>query len=133
MRNRWVARVMPEQKHRPARGQTTVRPRISAHLAASPGVWRLAALGFAAKGVLYVIAGGTVAWAALTVGGRAMGTRGALRLLVALPLGRLLVAVVAVGLCGSCCAASCRSLCHLRREGYQSIAARACCGAWAMP
>ena len=83
-----------------AGGQPTTRPRVSEQLAASPWVWRLATLGYAAKGLLYVIAGGTVALATVRVGGRAMGTRGALSLLVALPLGRLAVAVVAVGLSG---------------------------------
>jgi hypothetical protein len=91
---------MLEQEHQPARGQTNVRQRISARLVASPWVWRLASLGYRAKGVLYAIAGGTLAWAALTASGRAVGTRGALTLLVALPFGRLAVAFVAVGLCG---------------------------------
>jgi hypothetical protein len=57
-------------------------------------------LGYGAKGLLYVIAGGTAAVAAVQVGGRMIGTRGALALLVALPLGRLAVAFVAVGLYG---------------------------------
>jgi len=83
-----------------AGGQTTARLRIAEQLAASPWVWRLATLGYAAKGLLYVIAGGTVGVAAVQVGGRAMGTRGALTLLVALPFGRLAVAFVAVGLYG---------------------------------
>lgn len=100
MRNRRVARAMPKQEHQPVRGQPTAPSHISTHLAASLWVWRLAPLGFAAKGVLYVIAGGTVAWAAMHVGGRALGTRGALLLLITLPLGRLLVIFVAIGLCG---------------------------------
>ena len=83
-----------------AGGQTSARLRISEQLAASPWVWRLATLGYAAKGLLYMIAGGTVAMAAVQVGGRAMGTRGALTLLLALPFGRLAVAFVAAGLYG---------------------------------
>ena len=74
-------------------------PPAPTRLAASPLVRRLATLGYAAKGVLYVIAGGTAA-AAVRVGGRVRGTRGALDLLVALPFGRLAVALVAVGLYG---------------------------------
>jgi hypothetical protein len=91
---------MPEQEHLRARGQTNARPRPSAQLVASPWVWRLASLGFAAKGLLYIIAGSTAALAAVQVGGRMIGTRGALNLLVASPFGRLAVAFVAVGLCG---------------------------------
>ena len=91
---------MLEGEHQPAHARTPTHARLSDQLVASPWVWRLATLGFAAKGLLYVIAGGTVAWAALTVGGRAIGTRGALTLLVALPFGRLLVMFVAIGLCG---------------------------------
>ena len=47
-----------------------------------------------------MIIGGTAALAAVTVGGRVIGTRGALNLLVARLFGRLAVALVAVGLCG---------------------------------
>jgi len=100
MGNQRMRRPMPEQEHRPTRGQTDTRPRISARLAASPWVWRLASLGFAAKGLLYMIVGATAALAAVHLGGRMIGTRGALNLLVARPFGRLAVALVAVGLCG---------------------------------
>jgi hypothetical protein len=95
-----VAREIAEQERGPARGQPGARHHLAGRLAASPWVWRLATLGYAAKGVLYVITGGTVAVAAVQVGGRALGTRGALTLLIALPFGRLVVAVVAAGLCG---------------------------------
>jgi hypothetical protein len=91
---------MPEQQSRAVLGQPAARSRIAEQLATSPWVWRLAMLGYAAKGLLYIIAGSTVALAAVQVGGRAMGTRGALNLLVTLPFGRLAVALVAVGLSG---------------------------------
>ena len=91
---------MAEQEYRPVHRQSNTRLRIATQLAASPWVWRLAMLGYGAKGLLYVIAGGTAAVAAVQVGGRMIGTRGALALLVALPFGRLAVAFVAVGLYG---------------------------------
>jgi hypothetical protein len=50
--------------------------------------------------LLYVIVGGTAALSAVKVGGRVRGMRGALFLLVAQPFGRMVVALVAVGLCG---------------------------------
>lgn len=74
--------------------------RIPKQLAANPWVYRLARLGYGAEGLLYLIVGGTAASAAVKVGGRVRGSRGALNLLVAQPLGRLAVALVAVGLCG---------------------------------
>jgi hypothetical protein len=63
-------------------------------------VWRLAKLGYCAKGLLYMIVGITAALAVMHVGGRVRGTRGALNLLVDSPFGRLAVALVAAGLCG---------------------------------
>ena len=69
-------------------------------LAASPWVARLARLGYAAKGLLYVIVGGTLAFAATGFGGRPVGLRGALRVVVAQPFGRVGVALVALGLFG---------------------------------
>jgi hypothetical protein len=63
-------------------------------------VYRLARLGFAAKGLLYVIAGATAALAVVKIGGRPVGTRGALNLLAGQPFGRAGLALVAVGLGG---------------------------------
>jgi hypothetical protein len=88
------AGLNPEQK------QTEARPRISDLLAANPWVFRCARLGYASNGLLYVIVGSTVALAAVNVGGRMRGTRGALDLLVTQPFGRLAVTLVAIGLCG---------------------------------
>lgn len=80
--------------------QTNAVVRISEQLAASPWVRRLAQLGYGAKGLLYVIVGGTALLAVVNVGQRVRGTRGALNLLVASPVGRLGVTFVAVGLGG---------------------------------
>ena len=91
---------MPEQEKRLAWGRWDAFARISEQLAASPRVYNLARLGYAAEGLLYLIVGGTASLAAVKVGGRVRGTRGALDLLVAQPFGRLVVALVAAGLCG---------------------------------
>ena len=80
--------------------QTNAVVRISEQLAASPWVRRLAQLGYGAKGLLYVIVGTTALLAVVNVGQRVRGTRGALNLMVASPVGRLGVAFVAVGLGG---------------------------------
>jgi hypothetical protein len=69
-------------------------------LAGSLWVERLARLGYAAKGLLYVIAGCTLVFAAIGFGGRAVGLRGALRFVIAQPFGRLTVGLVALGLAG---------------------------------
>jgi Domain of Unknown Function (DUF1206) len=90
----------PERENPPPPARMSARPRISDILAANPWVFRCARLGYASNGLLYVIVGSTAALAAVNVGGRVRGTRGALNLLVAQPFGRLAVAAVAVGLCG---------------------------------
>lgn len=100
MGNGLVSKAVSEEENRPARGRAVALARISERLAASPWVYRLARLGYAAEGLLYVIVGGTASLAAVNVGGRVRGTRGALSLIVAQPFGRLVVALVAVGLCG---------------------------------
>lgn len=83
MENGLVTRAMPERESRPARARAVALARISERLAASPWVQRLARLGYAAEGLLYVIVGGTAALAAMDVGGRVRGTRGALDLISA--------------------------------------------------
>jgi hypothetical protein len=80
--------------------QTNAILRIFEQLAASLWVRRLAQLGYAAKGLLYVIVGATAVLAVINLGQRVRGTRGALNLVVASPFGRLGVAFVAVGLGG---------------------------------
>ena len=95
-----MTKAVSDEENRPARGRWDAFARTSERLAASPWVYRLARLGYAAEGLLYVIVGGTASLAAVNVGGRVRGTRGALDLIVAQPFGRLIVALVAVGLCG---------------------------------
>lgn len=100
MGNGSVTPAVPEQESRPARVRMHPRPRISEQLAVNSWVVRSARLGYAAKGLLYVIVGGMAALAATGNGGRPMGTRGALNIVVAQPFGRVGVALVAVGLGG---------------------------------
>lgn len=67
---------------------------------ASPWVERLARLGYAAKGVVYVVVGVLALRMALGAGGGARGTRGALREVVSGPFGQVMLGLIAVGLCG---------------------------------
>ena len=92
--------AMSDEENQPTRRHGDAFARLFEQLAASPWVYRLARLGYAAEGLLYLIVGGTAALAAVKVGGRVRGARGALDLLVSQPFGRLVVALVAVGLCG---------------------------------
>ncbi len=68
--------------------------------AASPWVERLARLGYAAKGAVYIVVGLLAAMAAFGRGGKTTDTRGALATIVAQPFGRVLLGTVAVGLAG---------------------------------
>lgn len=67
---------------------------------AGPGVQRLARLGYAAKGVVYVIIGIIAADAALTPAEQVEGSSGALGTILRQPFGKVLLAVVALGLAG---------------------------------
>jgi hypothetical protein len=98
--NGLVTKAVHDEENRPARGHWDAFARISEQLADRPWVYLLARLGYAAEGLLYVIVGGTASLAAVNVGGRVRGMRGALNLIVAQPFGRLVVALIAVGLCG---------------------------------
>ena len=66
------------------------------------GSWieRLARAGFAAKGVVYLLIGTLALLAAAGAGGETTDTRGALGVLLRQPLGRVLLALLAVGLAG---------------------------------
>lgn len=66
---------------------------------AAPWVQRLARLGYAAKGVVYVIIGGVAAQAAFG-GERVQGSEGALVTVLHQPFGRVMLAIVALGLAG---------------------------------
>src|SRR5512141_495037 len=80
-------------------------PQTMTDLPLPPPRWvdRFARAGYAAKGVVYLLIGVLALQAAAGVGGRTTGTSGALHVLLRQPLGRWLLALVAVGLTG--CAA----------------------------
>ncbi|HEV2129901.1 MAG TPA: DUF1206 domain-containing protein, partial [Longimicrobiaceae bacterium] len=80
-------------------GQAHRHARHAAH-GASPWVEGLARLGYAAKGVVYLIVGGLAAQAALGSGGQTTGSEGALSTILRQPLGQVLLGAVAVGLAG---------------------------------
>jgi hypothetical protein len=67
---------------------------------AAPWVEKLARLGYAAKGVVYLIIGGIAARAAFGSGERVQGSQGALRTILEQPFGKFLLALVALGLAG---------------------------------
>ena len=66
------------------------------------GTWmsRLARLGYATKGVVYLIIGGLATQLAVGHGGSATDQRGALRVIYEQPFGKFLLAIVALGLLG---------------------------------
>ncbi|MEP7226273.1 MAG: DUF1206 domain-containing protein [Gemmatimonadales bacterium] len=66
----------------------------------TPWVERLARVGYAAKGLLYITVGMVAARAAVGPGGRATDARGALRLVHGMTFGRVVLLVVATGLMG---------------------------------
>ncbi|QIN77306.1 DUF1206 domain-containing protein [Rubrobacter marinus] len=67
---------------------------------ASPWVRRLARFGYAAKGVVYVVMGVLAVLAAAGLGGSTTDQAGVFRAIAAVPTGRVLLGVVAVGLAG---------------------------------
>ncbi|HST59465.1 MAG TPA: DUF1206 domain-containing protein [Longimicrobium sp.] len=73
--------------------------RRAAHQA-GPGVQRLARLGYAAKGVVYVIIGVIAADAAFSPAEQVEGTHGALGTILRQPFGKVLLGIMALGLAG---------------------------------
>jgi hypothetical protein len=67
---------------------------------ASPGLEWLARLGYAAKGLVYIIIGVLAVQVAIGEGGQTAGTGDALRTLAGQPFGQLLLGLVALGLLG---------------------------------
>ena len=61
---------------------------------------QLARLGYASKALVYAIIGTLAIAAATNQGGRVTDTSGALRVVLSQPYGRILLLVLAVGLCG---------------------------------
>lgn len=82
----------------PATGAGPVLPR--ARRQAGPWIARLARLGYAAKGIVYLLVGGLAVLAALGRGGETTGSEGALHALLQQPLGRAWLGGLAVGLAG---------------------------------
>src|SRR5918998_419033 len=68
--------------------------------ATKPWIVRLARLGFAAKGAVYIIVGLLASHAALGRGGGTTDPRGALHTIAARSYGSFLLALVAIGLIG---------------------------------
>ena len=71
---------------------------VAEQVARHPWIERLARLGYAAKGVVYIIAGALAVMTAAGVGGEVTDARGALRSIARQPFGRTMLAVVAAGL-----------------------------------
>jgi hypothetical protein len=68
--------------------------------ATSPAMTLLARVGYAAKGLVYLIIGGLAAKVALGEGRSTTDRNGALRAIHEQPFGQFLLAVIAVGLVG---------------------------------
>jgi Domain of Unknown Function (DUF1206). len=64
----------------------------------SPWVERLARLGYATKGVVYILIGALAVLAALDAGGQTTDTRGAFQEIYSKPFGQVLLGAVAIGL-----------------------------------
>ena len=71
---------------------------VAEQVARHPWIERLARFGYAAKGVVYIVAGALAVMTAAGVGGELTDARGALRSIARQPFGRAMLAVVAVGL-----------------------------------
>lgn len=69
-------------------------------VAAHPWFKRLARFGYAAKGVVYLVAGVLSARAAFGLGGATTDSRGALLTILSEPFGKLMLALIGVGLIG---------------------------------
>lgn len=67
---------------------------------AAPWIAKLARLGYAAKGVVYITVGGLAIQTALGTGGQTTGSEGAMESIGRQPLGQLILAILALGLLG---------------------------------
>lgn len=67
---------------------------------AAPWVETLARFGYAAKGAVYILVGGLAVAAAVGGGGQTTGSSGALATIAESPLGRVALALIALGLAG---------------------------------
>ena len=76
------------------------RVRLGEKLADNKWADRAAKLGYAARGLLYLIAGITMALAAINLRDPVRGMRGSLDVLMGIPLGRISVGLIAIGMFG---------------------------------
>src|SRR5690349_4831773 len=82
-------------------GKVTRQVKQSAEqVTAHPWFVRLARFGYAAKGVVYLVAGALSARAAFGLGGSTTDPRGALLAILSQPFGTLMLALIGVGLIG---------------------------------
>ncbi len=77
----------------------------------------LARLGYASRGVIYLIIGGLALLAAFGQGGETIGTKGAIQEVFYAPLGWLLVMAIAIGLVGYSIWRFCQSVLDADRHG----------------
>nr|WP_298059161.1 DUF1206 domain-containing protein [uncultured Halomonas sp.] len=59
-----------------------------------------ARMGYASRGIVYMLVGGLAALAAFGQGGQTEGSRGALERVLIAPFGKILLGIIAVGLVG---------------------------------
>jgi hypothetical protein len=83
----------PTFKNMEGKAEQTVRQ-------AAPWLERMGRVGYAAKGVVYLIIGFLAAEAAFTGGGKTTNSQGALTAILQQPFGRFLLAIVGFGLAG---------------------------------
>jgi hypothetical protein len=74
--------------------------RVARDAATSPWMTRFARLGYAIKGVVYLVIGVLAVQLAVGHGGRATDQKGALQAIASLPFGHVLLVIVTVGLLG---------------------------------
>lgn len=74
--------------------------RAARHTASGPWTTALARCGYAAKGIVYLIIGWLTLLAAVGAGGRVTDTKGAILTIYDQPFGKVLLAIVVVGLFG---------------------------------
>jgi len=86
------------RSHTDVRENAHQAERMARNAATSRWMSRLARLGYATKGVVYLIIGGLAAQLAIGHGGSATDQRGALQTIYAQPFGKFLLAIVALGL-----------------------------------
>ncbi len=88
-----MANITPALKKAQVQAEHTIRQ-------TAPWVERLARVGYAAKGIVYIVIGFLAAQAAFTGGGKTTNSQGALTTIFQQPFGQFLLGIVGVGLAG---------------------------------